>query len=248
MMSVNTIQVNTLQEQPNALDHLQQVVAHAAHYLPSQGPIGVFIHHNTLHAFQHLPFEEAVQEAAKRFETEPFLTEAAYRKELSTGRIRREDISVAVEREADNEILPHILNRHELRRLMLDPGLRSITPDNFEWLMDEGGLLDCLRTELAPATRQLALDGNAEHTAVRALFAACYHCLPKPEEVAPACPARPRDVLLAWHGTDTDELINAWLIRLCAVFFDRACLTGRCLYAKKDFIHRCDRSFLKQDC
>ena len=38
---------------------IREAVDHAAHYLPAQGPIGVFVHHNTLHAFEDQPFEEA---------------------------------------------------------------------------------------------------------------------------------------------------------------------------------------------
>lgn len=226
-MSRELSQLNIRTEPIQALEYLQQVVAHAAHYLPVQGPIGVFIHHNTLHAFQHLPFEEAVQEAARRFETEPFLTEAAYRKELSVGRIQCEDLEVVLAREADAEILPSGLRRRELRRLMLEPGLRSITPDNIEWLMDEKELLDRLRSDLSPATRQLVLGGNDEKSAVRLLFAACYRQmtpltkLPKSESLAPSRPARPRDAILALRGTDTDEIINAWLIRWCAAFLDQ---------------------------
>ncbi len=220
-MTAELTQLNPRTEPIPALEHLQQVVAHAAHYLPVQGPIGVFIHHNTLHAFQRLPFEEAVQEAARLFEAEPFLTEAAYRKELSVGRIRRADLDVVLAREADEEILPHTLRRRELRRLLLAPGQRSITPDNIEWLIDEKELLDRLRPDLASATKQLVLEGNDESTAVRSLFAACYHRLPTREAGAPTRPTRPRDAILALSGTDTDELINAWLIRWCAVFLDQ---------------------------
>lgn len=204
--------------------HLQHVIEHAAHLLPTQGPIGVFIHHNTLHAFQHLPFEQAVQEAARRFETEPFMTETAYRKELSTGRIRGEDLDAVLAREADEEILPTRLKRRQLRRMLLDPGLRAITPENIEWLIDEDGLLDRLRPDLPPGTRQSLLDGDNEAQAVRALFAACYHRMPgipTSESALPARPERPRDALLALCETDTDEIINAWLIRFCAVFLDQ---------------------------
>ena len=69
-------------------ERLAAIVEHQGHLLPSQGPIGVFIHHNTLHAFQHLPFEQAVEEAAKLFETEPYMTAAAFRQAIGSGRIR----------------------------------------------------------------------------------------------------------------------------------------------------------------
>src|SRR5829696_6272383 len=68
--------------------HLRHVIEHAAHLLPAQGPITVFIHHNTLHAFEDLPFTEAVEKAAKRFGCQPYLGEDRYREELRGGRIR----------------------------------------------------------------------------------------------------------------------------------------------------------------
>src|SRR3954465_10656778 len=74
-------------------DHpLTRVIDQLAHLLPAQGPISVFIHHNTLHAFEHLPFEEAVEYGAEVFGCEPYLSEARYREALLRGRIRFEDI------------------------------------------------------------------------------------------------------------------------------------------------------------
>ena len=66
-----------------------------------QGPIGVFVHHNTLHAFEDLPFEQAVIEASHLFGAEPYMTEAAYRAELARGRIQPEDIDAVLESEPD---------------------------------------------------------------------------------------------------------------------------------------------------
>src|SRR5881296_230722 len=70
------------------LARLGEVIGHASHVLPAQGPITVFIHHNTLHAFEDLPFAEAVKRAAKTFGCQPYLGEDRYREELARGRIR----------------------------------------------------------------------------------------------------------------------------------------------------------------
>ena len=71
---------------------LTRVIDGLAHLLPAQGPISIFIHHNTLHAFEHLPFEVAVEHAAVRLGREPYLAESRYRDKLAAGRIRLRDV------------------------------------------------------------------------------------------------------------------------------------------------------------
>src|SRR5205823_12518727 len=67
-------------------DHpLTRVIDRLAPLLPAQGPISIFIHHNTLHAFEDLPFEEAVERAAERLACEPFLAESRYPRQARVG-------------------------------------------------------------------------------------------------------------------------------------------------------------------
>lgn len=54
------------------------ILEHIRHKLPAQGPIKDFIHHNTLHAFQHLPFHEALQEAGEFYGAKSYMPEEFY--------------------------------------------------------------------------------------------------------------------------------------------------------------------------
>ena len=76
---------------------IDAALAHAAHLLPAQAPIEVFVHHNTLHAFQALPFHEAVAKAGERFGARGYLTEDEYREALAQGRISEAELAEAID-------------------------------------------------------------------------------------------------------------------------------------------------------
>jgi uncharacterized protein len=205
----------------DAAGHLQHALDHAAHLLPMQGPIGVFIHHNTLHAFQHLPFEEAVVETSEIFNTKPFMEETAYRADYERGRITDADLDWVLESEPDAAIWTRGLARRALRRAMLVPGLRQLTADNIEWLIEECALLDQVRPELDAVTRQNIVGRQTESAATRALFTACYRRVPADKPDAQQRPTHPRQALRARCGEDLEDAFQPLLIRLCAVFLDQ---------------------------
>jgi uncharacterized protein len=75
---------------------IHHAVEHAAHLLPSQGPITVFVHHNTLHAYEDLSFDEGVKAGSRTFGCQPYLPEDRYRAYLEQGRIRQDDLSAVL--------------------------------------------------------------------------------------------------------------------------------------------------------
>ena len=154
------------------LERLHGLVEDAAHLLPVQGPIGVFVHHNTLHAFEHRTFEEAVIEAAQLFGAEPYMSEAAYRAELARGRIELVDVDAVLDQEPDFLIFSR-LSRGSLRRAMITPGVREFDAATVVWRTEQGDLAKDFR-----------------RPALRALFDACLARAVAHEEE----PAQPRPI------------------------------------------------------
>jgi len=154
-------------------------VDHAAHVLPMQGPIGVFVHHNTLHAFEDRPFEQAVVEAGELFGAEPYMSEAAYRAELARGRIHLEDVDAVLAAEPDHLVFPR-LSRHSLRRAMMTPGVREFDAATILWRAEQGDLAR-----------------DFQQPALRALFDACFDRVIAPEE-EPATPRPVDEIIHPW--------------------------------------------------
>ncbi len=73
-----------------------QVLSHVSHYLPAQAPLNDFIHHNTLHAFQNLPFDAAVNQAHVIFGHQVYASIDFYRKRYEEGGITTSALEQAI--------------------------------------------------------------------------------------------------------------------------------------------------------
>ncbi|MFM7520049.1 MAG: DUF2309 domain-containing protein [Planctomycetota bacterium] len=192
-------------------DRRAEIEAHlakAALALPPQGPIGVFVAQNALAGFEDRPFLEAVIEAGRLFEAEPFLPESQYRDALATGRIRPADLEAALDGDpspaADAPLAGGRITRRQLHLALLLHPLRLEDDAAVRWTLTESDLV-ARETESG-------------------LWPACLEAvaLSRPAILPARLPVRHRDLIHALHPTtDADALVHPLLIRLCAAFLDQ---------------------------
>jgi uncharacterized protein YbcC (UPF0753/DUF2309 family) len=108
------------------------------HVLPAQAPIRSFVHHNTLHGFQHLPFAEALATATELLGARTFWPEEMFRAAWAAGRITPDDLAAALE-DAGPADLDAVLRAGLSRREILLASLRLPGEHGFyPWQVNEG--------------------------------------------------------------------------------------------------------------
>ena len=79
------------------------VIHELKHFLPSQMALKDFIHHNSLHAFQHMKFYDAIFKASKIFGFQVHLQLPEYREMYTTGRIREDVLQMVIAKKKGKE-------------------------------------------------------------------------------------------------------------------------------------------------
>ncbi len=189
-----------------ATDPIAAALERAHHVLPDQGPIGVFIHHNTLHAYQHLTFHDGVQAGASLLGARPYPELETFRAWHASGRIADDDVAAAIAEHlgsaAKDPIIPGLSRALLWRTLMLEP----------VDLSDGAGLRFLAATGEGPARSDAP-----RWTAALERIGRGPRRMPEPAPL----PKRHRDALVAHGAADTDVLVHAELVRLSAGFLDQ---------------------------
>ncbi len=203
---------------------LDDLVSDAAELLPQQAPLHAFVHHNTLHHFEHLPFEEAAIAASKILGTEGFQSEAAFRSHIESGRILDRDLVETVrdgEHAREETIFEGGPTVREFRLFRLQHLFEIPTGASLRWQLEEGGAASKLRSDLSTERRNQILALGSEDEELAQIWGALERVAEVEVKVGTCVGPRWRDRLYAAFGSDTDCEVHPCLIRLSAAFLDQ---------------------------
>ena len=112
-VAIETLELNVQFDEKHVLHELK-------HYLPSQQALKDFIHHNSLHAFQHMKFYDAIFKASRIFGFQVSLQLPEYRQLYHNGRIREDVLRMVVANKRGKESI------EEWKHKMLDETYETI--------------------------------------------------------------------------------------------------------------------------
>lgn len=170
-----------MQENSEFPDKKQQILAyldHLAHLLPGQATIREFVHHNTIHGFQHLPFESAVKEVETLTGIHGYLSDDRNRALYLKGSITDEDLAASI---AHNPVLQAeqvvckfdqvTITRNDIYRVALLYDLHGISDSQLNWQIEELEALKKIQFDVPEVKReQLLATDMSEEEVVRSIW------------------------------------------------------------------------------
>jgi uncharacterized protein YbcC (UPF0753/DUF2309 family) len=195
-------------------EQIRETIDHLQHLLPSQAPIRDFVHHNTLHGFQHLPFHEALASARRTTGARGYLPLQRYRDLYHQGRISQQDLISCVAQEHQLEPQTQLaesdqgsISRGDIIAAVMTMPYEPVSGCQLNWQIEENRVLERLRPDLPKASRdrllkQAQVSGvETESSAVRDLWDACLqvlhleHDATHPEELLDLAPEQAETLL-----------------------------------------------------
>lgn len=151
---------------------LTDILGHLDHLLPGQGPILDFVHHNTLHGYQHLPFDQALAAAEQMTGVCGYLPEQQYRQFYRQGRIDDSDLSAALAYHGHLNAGQSLagIKREAVYRIALLHELSPLNSSQLNWHIQELNALTKVQPDVPESVREQLLAGANEADTIRQLW------------------------------------------------------------------------------
>ena len=229
-----------------SMDDIRQdilhLIEHLEHILPAQAPIKDFVHHNTLHGYQHLTFPEALEKSEAITGARGYLTNEQFRELYAKGRITLDDLEHVLQDEKDLQldkiILEHkgrTITHKEIILTTLLHSLKPVTNCQLTWQIEEMNALENYQSDLSDEQCQTLLDrdGSAHVTkTISSLWQATLkalnleHFLLHPEEMIDLSPDQAEAMLTQQISEASVKEIDKTLVHRQIVKESRALLVG----------------------
>jgi len=217
-------------------EQLLEEIEHLEHVLPGQAPIRDFVHHNTLHGFQHLDFTDAIAEAYRVTGAKGFLPQEKYRDFFQRGRINESDLdNVLDENESlcSEEVIADIdgrkLTKKEVYRSGLLVDFKPITRSQLHWLIEEKHVLSRFAQDISKQQGEQLIEAagksglTTEAEVIEDLWSSCLqkldleHFIIHPEDMtdlsASSAESMINDLAKAEQGDDSYQVLMHHLVR-----------------------------------
>jgi hypothetical protein len=182
---------------------LHALVHHLEHVLPGQAPIQDFVHHNTLHGYQHLPFTEALTASRELTGAQGYYSPERFRAFHAEGRIDAGDLDAALDQagvpDLETDACVGISRRQVLTAVLLHP-FKRLSRSQLRWQLEEAGALSHLQPDLGEGPRARLLAKGPEAQTVADLWSACLETLDLQEALR-----HPEELLDEGPGGMADE-------------------------------------------
>jgi len=196
---------------------LKEAIEHFAHVLPGQAPIQDFVHHNTLHGYQHLHFTKALAASHELTGAYGYLPLERFRTFYDQGRVTHQDLVQVVSEDdalgADETLFETDagpVRRMDLYLVTLLHPLKPVTGCQMNWQVEELEALQRFQPDVSGEIREQLLErtGAGEADAIVDLWTATLevlgleHFLLHPEELLDLAPDQAEAML---SGLDREE-------------------------------------------
>ncbi len=169
---------------------LQQAIEHLGHVLPGQAAIRDFVHHNTLHGYEHLAFPEALEAAYRMTGASGYLPDEEFRTLYAQGRIELADLQAVLRETGELKVGDNIfrygerdVRREDIYLATLLHAFRPVTGGQLSWQIEEMDAFRAIQSDVDPQTCERLLAAAVENgkcseaDAVDDLWKACLHVL-----------------------------------------------------------------------